>query len=394
MFSLRWPSWSWLGKVLPAIVALCGVAALYLWHLGKLTTGLSPAEATARAGSRSFHTIWNNPINAPSRLIQYGLQSTGHHGAFWLRLSSVFFVLLLLGLFYLLARGWFGRMVGFLAAVMLATTPWVILLARNATADILLLAPIALWTAYGWLKRVKPKWRNWAWLAMVVAAALSLYVSGLFWLVLVGGVVTRKRLAVLPKELGKAYFYGYLALGVLILVPLLISIASKPSLAEPLLLWPSHWQPLVATLKAIVWSALALVWMAPYHIPMIMGRLAVLDATQIVLAFFGIFALWSRARRELYALSALAALGIIGAGIDHNLLLITLALPALAIMVAAGLRFLYVEWRSVFPLNPLPRTLAIAILVVLVALHVLLGVRYTLVAWPHTVATRQTYVIK
>jgi hypothetical protein len=90
----------------------------------------------------------------------------------------------------------------------------------------------------------------------------------------------------------------------------------------------------------------------------------------------------------------LLVFSIAAAGINQDLKFLTLGLPAVGLIVAAGLRYLYIEWRSVFPRNPLPRALALVLMSTVVGLHVWLGLRYSLIAWPHTVDTRQTYVIK
>jgi hypothetical protein len=270
----------------------------------------------------------------------------------------------------------------------------VALTARGAAPDVLLLAPIVLWLVYELLRRTKPKNLRSVWLLLVIVTALSLYIPSLIWLVLAGAIFSHRRLRLLPKELGQAYFLVTLLLGLVLILPLLIAIANEPHLAKTLVLWPAHWQTLLNTLKSIIWSGLALFWRMPYHIPTIIGRLPILNATQIVLIVFGLYVMWVKARTELYGLLALLAFAILGAGIDHNLMLLTLALPVLGILAAAGLRYLYIEWRSVFPVNPIPRALAILLMIVLVSLSVLLGGRYVLAAWPHTVATRQTYVIK
>jgi hypothetical protein len=76
------------------------------------------------------------------------------------------------------------------------------------------------------------------------------------------------------------------------------------------------------------------------------------------------------------------------------MLILGLCLPALAILSAAGLRYLYIEWRSIFPRNPLPLSFALVIISLLVGLQVAYGLRYSLVAWPHLAATKQLYVLK
>lgn len=391
---LRRPRWSTVKKASVFLLVTAGVGWLYIWHLGKLTAGLSGTESVARSSSLQFHDISNNPINAPQRLLQYGLQAAGRHGAFWVRLPSVALAIVFLGLFYVLVKNWFGRVVGTLSTIIFATTPWVILLARNATPSVLLLSTIGLLSAYTWFSRAKGKPRELAWIVLLVVSALSLYVPGLVWLELAAVLVARKELMVIAKSLRRPVLVAGGLLELVILLPLLATIVRHSSVLKAIILWPAHWPGIVVALKATAWAALALVWRTPYHIDIIIGRLPILGAIEVVLVIFGCFALWTKARRQLYVLGGVVGLGILASGINQNLLLVSLGLPALMIVVAAGLRYLYFEWRSVFPYNPIPRFVALVLMVVLVGLQIAYGVRYALVAWPHTMAVHQAYVIK
>lgn len=389
----RWASWLVLRKLLLTTVVVLSVGAFYVWHLGTLSPGLSAAEATARQSSLELNSVTTDPVNAPQRLLQYGLQAAGHHGAFWMRIPSVVLAIVLLSLFYLLVKTWFGRTIGILAAIMLATTPWVVLLARSATPEIMLLAPIAVLLLYDRMRR-NSRQHNLAWVLLIVTLALSLYVPGLIWVVLAGLIIAHKQLLNFAKKTERKYLLISAIIGLALVSPLIIAVVREPNIGKTLVLWPTHWLGVVGTIKATAWAALSLVWRTPYHLDIIVGRLPILDVTQIVLAIFGVYAMLAKARSELYAIFGLIALGILAAGIDHNLLLLSLGLPAIAVLGAAGLRYLYLEWRSVFPHNPIPRALAIIVMVGLVALHSLFGIRYSLIAWPHTVDTRKTYVIK
>lgn len=147
-------------------------------------------------------------------------------------------------------------------------------------------------------------------------------------------------------------------------------------------------------MKSIGWSALALVWRVRTHNPLIIGRLPLLDIIQIALIVFGTYAMWTKARREMASLLTLIVVAIIFAGFNSNFLLLTLCLPALTTLIGAGLRYLYIEWRSVFPRNPLPLSFALILMACLVGLQVLYGLKYSLVVWPHTPSTKQLYVLK
>ncbi|HXY18287.1 MAG TPA: hypothetical protein VEH48_02625, partial [Candidatus Nitrosopolaris sp.] len=100
------------------------------------------------------------------------------------------------------------------------------------------------------------------------------------------------------------------------------------------------------------------------------------------------------ARRTMLGILAIIVFSIIAAAINNNVLLLALGLPGLAVLVGGGLRYLYAEWRSVFPRNPIPLGFAWALIIAVVGLQMAYGLRYSLIAWPHAPATKQTYVLK
>jgi hypothetical protein len=81
-------------------------------------------------------------------------------------------------------------------------------------------------------------------------------------------------------------------------------------------------------------------------------------------------------------------------GLNDIFAVLGLALPLLMIVVGMGLRYLYIEWRQVFPLNPIAKTFAIGLMSALVLIQVAYGIRYSLLAWPVVVAPHSIYVLK
>ncbi|MBI2592471.1 glycosyltransferase family 39 protein [Candidatus Saccharibacteria bacterium] len=364
---------------------------LYFWHIGNLTKGLSPAEVSARMASSSLQSIIDNPVYAPHKIVQYATQKAASPTAANLRIVSSVFAIGILFCFYVLVKGWFGRQIGFLATLILGATPWVVLLSRNASADILLLAPAVILACYYWLTKSKS---SLSLIGLVAASALSLYVPGMVWLVVIGAVAAKSNIAKAASHLSKGRKSLATVLGLILLAPLIYGSAKSPSLLKPLFFLPDAWPQVTETIKSIAWSTLSLIWRTPAHIDILIGRLPILDYVQIILAFFGGFALYRLARNKLYILMGLIIVSVIGAGINKNPVLLTLALPATAVLVAAGLRYLYMEWRSVFPKNPIPKYLALVLLLGVVGLHIFYGLRYSLSAWPNTKETRVTYVLK
>ena len=373
--------------ILLAAFAFC----FYFWRLGSLTRGLSPAEVSARSSSSTLQIIADNPVYAPYKILAYAVQKIFDDGALALRSVSAVLALLFLFCFYQLVKEWFGKMVSVFASLFLAATPWFILLARNSGPEISLLAPTAVLASYYWLIRSKS---HVAWWTLLICSSLLIYLPGGLWLVLLGGVFARKSLKQAARELDlQARILGILVL-LIFLAPLAYAVISNPAGLKPLLLIAELWPSILIVCKSVAWDILALLWRTPVHADFIIGRLPIFNGAQIILALLGSFALLKLAKDKLYLLFGLLIFGILAAAVNRNLGLLTYVLPAAALSVAAGLRYLYIQWRSVFPKNPLPKYLALSLIASLVAIHGFYGLRYSLIAWPNSSATRTTYVLK
>lgn len=384
--------WPFFGKglsVLTVAALLLGIFFFYIWHLGTLTPGFSQEELQATQASSSIGKIVDNPVFAPHKLLQLGFQSAGQDGAFWMRLGSVLFALAFFVFFYFLLRLWFGKFVSILGTLLLCGTPALVLVARSATPDILYLTPIAIITCFVWLSRTQR--RNLAWYGLVAFTALSLYVPGMAIFVLLSVGILYKTLTKAAGLIKVSTMVISLLAAVIMVLPLIVAALDDPGVLKELFFIPSHWESPVEILKSIAWSGLALVIKTREHFPFIIDRLPLLSAIQVILIFFGLYALWGRARKEVYLILSVVGLAVLSAGIKDSPGILVATLPVLGILAAAGLRYLYKEWRDVFPINPLPRALAIMLMGSVIVLHLLYGGRYALIAWPNTEATRNTY---
>jgi hypothetical protein len=166
-------SWRYFLLPLSMLITAAIVVFLFTWHLNSQTPGLSPYEQQASNSSSTIQSIKNNPVNAPHKLLQYAIQNNVGKSAGWLRMASVITALIFIGFLFILLYQWFGGFIAITGTLFFATTPWIILLARNASADIMLLSPIAIVTSIIWLDRTSKK-PNRAWLFLMTVTALSL----------------------------------------------------------------------------------------------------------------------------------------------------------------------------------------------------------------------------
>jgi hypothetical protein len=127
---------------------------------------------------------------------------------------------------------------------------------------------------------------------------------------------------------------------------------------------------------------------------LIVARLPLLTILLVALMIFGIYAMWTAAQSKARWLALGVVYAIVAAGFNNDIVLLALGLPAIIIFAAAGLRYLYIEWRSIFPRNPVPKTFALVLIALVAMTQLYFGLRYALSAWPNTPATRAAYVLK
>jgi hypothetical protein len=366
---------------------------LYLWRLGSIVPGLSPHEQAARAASGTFKNIIDDPINAPHKVIQLLLQVLGYHGAFWMRAVSVLFALIFLVSLFFVLRVWFGKYIATAGILLFGSTPWVVLTARNAAPDIMMLSPILLIAAYTLLARTQ-KMITAVWLLFIVSLAVCVYTPGVIWFLVFALIIGNKRITktILRPESFTAVM-GFAAL-ILLIAPLGYAFVQNTDLAKELLALPQSMPGIFEALKNTVWSVSSLIYQIHQPTELALGKFAILSIIQVVLSTAGAFSLGKISKLRLAWILVLLAISIIITGINNNLIFLTLGLPSIAVLNASGLKYLYSKWFSVFPINPLARWFAIIIIGLVLIAQLAYGVRYAVFAWPHNVETRKIYMVK
>jgi hypothetical protein len=381
------------GRLLIAAFLILFIGVLFFWRLGTLTPGLSSAEYTARQSSHSTEQIVRNGLNAPILLLQHGYVSLFGDSFTALRLAGVTAAMIILVFLFMMLRSLFGITISLFALLIIAATPWAVLAARSAAPYIMmiwLIVPISCFVLMGRSRSRQGLW----WLLLCVTAALSLYTPGLIWFVAGAAAFAGRKLFSLPDRIPGAFLISGMTLAILLLIPLAASLAIEPGRIRGLILLPDTWPGLVGLLRSLGWAFLGLFWSIRFHIDIGIGRLPLFNILQLALLIFGIYALGSRMRAIGLALVGWLLLSAILSGVNNDPHLLLFGLPAVAVLVTAGLRLLYIEWRRVFPLNPFSYALAVLLITLVAGAHLLYTARYTLVAWPRTPETKAAYVLK
>jgi len=369
------------------------IVLILTFQLASRPAGLSDTEAAAGSASQDINAILDDPVNAPYKLLQYVLGLTAAGDIFPLRLASIAFGIVGLLCFYWLCRVWFGKAIGLMGAAVIAGTPLFLILARHGSPAVMYFSVIPLMAVYIWNQRTDSH-KDLAFLLLMVSAALALYTPGLVWWLIGAAIIAHSRLKEIFSAASQRAVVSGSFLAVLLLVPLTIGLTRNVGSLKELALIPAQ-IPYMHDLIINIGRMLAGLFVkAPSDQEWLINGVSILSFAQLALLAFGTYAMWTAAKGKFLALSGAIILSVILASLNSDASILALGLPALLILVVAGLRFLYIEWRTVFPHNPVAKSLALALMCGVVIVQLLYGLRYGLVAWPQTPSTKTVYVLK
>lgn len=366
---------------------------LFLWHLGDLTPGLSKAEVSYAQSSDRFSSIASYPINAPHKMLQLAVHKLSPNHPSLLRLPSVAFAIAFCLSFYALASSWFGRTIGLFGAFIFASLPLMVVSGRQATPEIMYFFPIFFMWIYSYLPKAKTG-KAILWLLACLSAAIAFYTPGMILWLAGAAFICRKNLLRIIREVRPEFS----AVGLLLITASLASLVAvsikHTAVLKALFLVPNNLGSVLEVLKHCGWMILSIFIKTGHTDPLIIDRLPLLNILLIALLVFGVYAMQSAARAKAVTLGLAILFAVLAAGFSDSLSLLAYGLPAIVIFISAGLRYIYIEWRGIFPRNPVPKTFALVLIAAVAAVQVYFGVRYSLAAWPNTPATRAAYVLK
>lgn len=372
-------------KLLLTLLVLVLVTGILLsYRLGSLVPGLSLEEQHYIQTQISGRQILDFPIFVFHKLPIYVLFKLHIHLISAYRaVSGIFAATMVLSGFFILKR-WYSQRIAILGSLLLASSALALHLGRLATPDstFMLLLPL-LATVLWMLSTHKRK------LSLIILAALvavSLYIPGFIWLMLSLCTWQRKNLL---SAIKKTTWWIKAAGGLLILIsalPLVLASIHAPHILLIAAGLPVHILSLRHIGNNIVSIPMQLFFRGPTDPARWLGQLPILDAFSTVMLILGIYSLRYHLNKPRFKLLAgttliLTILIILG-GIP-----LTALVPILYLLSAAGIAFMLQQWFTVFPRNPIARTLATG----LVSMSVVSVMFYTsnqyFVAWPHSPQT-------
>ncbi len=377
------------------IVGLAALIFLMLFRLGTIMPGLTTGENSFYAMKLGWHGIYHNPLNLPLNVLwSADFKYLAPVGMALLRLPAVLTGLLTVAAFYLLLQLWYGFRTAAFGTILFATSAWTLHVSRIANYNVEYLAAIVFFMLSTAVlqKRYESKYVYWL---INLAWGLLLYVPGMVFLIAYN--IYRQRTEVkfgIRKQDSFLVKVIYL-LTAIIWIPLLaryIFLAPKNILA-----WlglPSHLNNILHIVKEFFAVFYHIFIRGPLYPNLWLGRTAILDIFGIITALAGIYFYLTHiraTRTHLLFFSLIIGALLIALGGSVSL---SLVIPIIYVLIAAGIAYLMSQWLSIFPENPLARSLGYTLISLAVAASVIYNVRSYFVAWPHNSTSVSVFDVK
>ena len=375
----------------PALTALAAVAVLssmFLYKIGSLLPGLTLQELQFRSSASSLVTIIENPLYVSNKLASLLLFEFGGPG-YAPRLVSAFIGVTSVVSMFVILRHWHTTRVSVLATILFACSSWLLGTARLGTVDSAFLLPMLLLLGGIWLHRKRHV--VFASLITLIAAMFLLYVPAMAWFVLPAIIWQRRRLKQALQQLSVWWQAVIIVIGVLGLAPLIWALANNPDLIRPWLGLPTSFPGPIEYLKNVARVPLAIFITREPNAVYGIANLPFTDIFTAVMAAFGTYAYAFRLkldRTKLILASAVLGTLVIALGGPVR---VSLLLPFIYILSAAGIALLLQKWFTVFPRNPFARSVAVVLMSAAIAVSCFYHLNRYFIAWPNTPQTEASF---
>lgn len=370
------------------LVGLGLILGVLLFKLGTLTPNLSRPEVAYQSNVDSLKGIVDNPLNGPYKILSYSFSKLGNSSIFSLRTASAVYGLLTILLFYYVVSRWHDKRTAIWGTLLFATSAWFLHYARIAMPGIsgtLLLAALA----YGhWLRKTKRS--AFVGIVGIILAAWLIYIPGMVWFVIVGGIWQSKKIGEHLKDTKLSIPFVF-ALGVGLLAPLVIAVTKQPELLNNLAGLPHNLPNPYDYIRHVLNVPFQIFFRGPSNPIIWLGRLPLIDVFTTTMFIIGVYTYWQRIKLDrARILAGTLIVGTLIVGLQGSFSIIALA-PILYLVVTAGLSWMSKQWLDVYPRNPLARGIGITLISIVVVLSCLYNLKHYFVAWPQAPATKKVY---
>jgi hypothetical protein len=380
---------TWSPALLAGAILLVLSAGLYSFHLHRLI-GAGNGEAQTIATLGTAHGLQDNPLLLPYKLLASVFMRLPFGDLLMTRLAAAVLALAAVGLFFVLAKRWYGLTGGFIGSLLFATSGWLLHTGRYGAGYIVLpLLVLGLLNLTVWLNSTEKAGR--AVVAMAICYGLALYVPGGLWFVVASLLICRRGIT---EHLRRAKTGPYIAAAAISLVSvggLALSLINRGGLWHQWLAIPANWPGMTSLAKQAALSISAFLIRGPGTPEVWLAHTPILDVASCVLLLLGIlFYARHLANSRTRLLVLFTAIGVLLTTLNGAPAL-GLLVPTVYLVIAGGLASYFYQWKKVFPRNPFAESTALVLLGVLAVCIVAFHAQRYFIAWRHSPATIQAY---
>ena len=372
--------------MLPALVVL------YLFKIGSLIRGDGFRESIEYLGINGLSDLNSDISYGPIKFLQLLMVKIDEPNSTLLRLVSATLVIGSVILFYRLMRKWHTPRIAILSSILFATSSYSLHMGRYslATASLMLVFPALL--LFGtWLKSKRNVQKI---IFIGPATALSLYIPGIYIVILALVLIFRQRLLLAVQHMKRTQLYMGMSATGLVLLPLILAIIQNPNNLKYLSGLDSIPRSFKAFYDSLAQLPIDFVYSANIEGYKWLTGSPILDVASIILLILGTYA-YIRGEHPL----RIRLIGI-GVGLSWFIIMFSstidyaLILPLVYVVIANGIAYLLQTWFTVFPKNPAARrTGVITVAILVLAISAFHGYRFFEV-WPNTPETKESVVLQ
>lgn len=379
------PDWY---QMILGMVGLFFIGLLLWFQLGTLVPGLSESELAQTQAATSLHDLRTNPLNLPYKILQLGLHKLDLPTPA-VRLASTIVGVVVVGCFFYVLRSWYSRRVATLGTFLFASSAWFLHTARLGIEGIMYALPIALVAATIWLQRTRggalPL------LTGLLVAATLLYIPGMIWLIIPLAIWQFSNLTRFLMSHNPFVITLLVLLGLSIVAPLVFAFYQQPVLLKAYFGLPETLPAPLEIAKNLAKTPLMIVFRGPDTAEAWLGRMPLLSWFSITMLVVGCYAIWrkrvlDRAKFIAYVL----AVGTILVALEGPVTMSVL-MPFIYLIVAAGIALMLQQWFTVFPKNPVARTFGPTLMSIAVVMAAYYNINHYFIAWPNTPETKAAF---
>lgn len=385
--------WSRYWRLVVAGLVVIVFAYIFLFRgLSTLTGGLySQTELVSQQQSASLSAIYQDPINAPYKLLVWAGLGLGDHNILSTRVAAALLAGCMGLLFYWVVLHWYSRRISFISTALFITSSGFLHTGRYGTGLVLQMATLVLICCVFFYQQARRE--TLATYLLVAVFAACLYIPGMAWFALLGIIIMRKRLGQMFKRLGRLHTGIICALGGLLMFPLVWASVQNPAILRDTLGLPATMPMPAQLLDNAIHLVSSIVYRGYWPNEYWLYGAPLLNASEVILFIAGLLLLVQkpilRSNHFLIGALPLAAVLIILDGTTT----IALMTPLIYLTIAGGIFYLLDQWLAVFPRNPIARATGMTFMGLLAVFSVLYHANAYYTAWPHAAEMKATYSV-